>query len=71
MNKKRTNYLIVVLNLIAIISFYVLYFTSDYLMQRIGTGADGTIVTIPSNLLCIFLRYHYSESSCNMFISVP
>ena len=41
MNKKTTNRLVVILNIIAIISIYVLYFSTDYLMSSIMSSKTG------------------------------
>ena len=41
MNKKRTNYFVTILNTIAIISLYILYFTKDFLNKNIISGPEG------------------------------
>lgn len=41
MNRKRTNYLVAILNIIAVVSTYVLYFSNEYLTSSIVSGADG------------------------------
>ena len=38
MNHKKTNYLVSILNIIAIVSIYVLYFSTNYLMTSIMSG---------------------------------
>ena len=41
MNKKRTNFFVAILNTIAIISLYILYFTKDFLNKNIISGPEG------------------------------
>ena len=41
MNKKRTNYLITILNILAVISFYLFYFGSNYLMASMFHEGDS------------------------------
>ena len=41
MNKTKTNYLIVILNIIALVSIYLLYFTTGYLTDTMMTGPEG------------------------------
>ncbi len=41
MNKKRTNCLVAILNIVAMVAIYVLYFSTDYLMSSIMTGEMG------------------------------
>ncbi len=42
MNNKKTNYVIATIDCIAIISFYILYFTQNYLVNSMMTGPDGS-----------------------------
>lgn len=41
MNRKRTNYLVAILNIIALVSTYVLYFSNEYLTSSIVSGVNG------------------------------
>lgn len=40
MNRKRTNYLVATLNIIALVSTYVLYFSNEYLISSIVLGEN-------------------------------
>ena len=41
MNKKRTNYVVAILNIISIVAFYILAFSTTYLMSSIMSGETG------------------------------
>ena len=41
MNKKRTNHLVLILNIISIVAFYIFAFSASYLMSSIMTGGEN------------------------------
>lgn len=56
MNKKRTNRLVAILNVVSIISTYVLYFSTEYLLSSTmrGAGIDG-LKSVYNSFLIDFL----------------
>ena len=54
MNKKRTNYFVIILNTIAIISLYIFYFSKDFLNKSIISGPEG-IESIYNSAISEFL----------------
>ena len=55
MNKKKTNYLIVILNIIIVISCYIAYFSADYLKSSILIGGEVTKSIYDSFIIDFFV----------------
>ena len=51
MNKKRTNYVVTILNIIIVLSFYILAFSKNYIMSSIITGDDIVGKSIYNNFI--------------------
>ena len=51
MNSKKTNYLIAVMNVIAIVSFYLLYFSSNYLTDTMMISSNGAKNIYNNNII--------------------
>lgn len=78
MNKKKTNYLVVILNIIATVSIYILYFSTDYLMSSIMTGKTGVktyynnfvINTLLNNIKLIMILIHSGIGIFNIICAI-
>ena len=55
MNKKRTNYTVAIINFIAIVSLFVLYFSKDFLNYNIATGPSGVKSLYNSSIIDILM----------------
>lgn len=78
MNKKKTNILVSILNIIAIVSIYVLYFSTNYLTSSIMSGETGgksmynsfIIETLLNNIQLIMALVHGGVGILNIICAI-
>ena len=56
MNKKRTNYFVVILNFIVIVSIYILFFSYDFLSRSIMSGPSIVKSIYDSNIIDFLMQ---------------
>ena len=78
MNKKRTNYLVAILNIISVATFYIFTFSSNFLMSSIMSGETAVksiynsflIDTLLNNIQIIFLFMYGAIGIINIICAV-
>ena len=78
MNKKITNRIVAIFNIISILTFAIFIFSSDYLMSSIATGENGgksvynsfIIDTLLSNIHIIIPLVHIAISTINIICAI-
>ncbi len=78
MNKKRTNRLVAILNVVAIASIYIMYFSSSYLLTSIMSGDNGgksvydsfIIDTLLNNIQIILTLVHGGIGIINIICAI-
>ena len=78
MNRKRTNRLVAILNVVAIASIFILYFSTNYLLSSMMPGDNGgtslygsfIIDTLLNNIQIILILFHGGIGIINIICSI-